>query len=144
MFPHPDEFHPAADMVIEGVAFIAKFYRNDHSLTRRWRSPKSPGIRCDAWARRMESVQHLRTRIETRIDLTELSSLGLDDGLPSRQQARLIGMRDVAAQAANTIRRILRTCEVENREELWELVDKLEFAADQLEALAFGEAYVTR
>ena len=143
MFPHPNQFCPAADVVIAAVALITKFYRNDHTLTPRWRSPTSPGVRSAAWVRRMESIQHLRTRIERRIDMTELASNGHDDGLPSRQHARLRGMRDAAKESANTLRRILTNprFELRNREALWELVDALENAADTLDALAYGELY---
>ena len=143
MFPHPNQFCPAADVVIAAVALITKFYRNDHTLTRRWRSPTSPGVRSAAWVRRMEYVQHLRVRIESRIDMTELASNGCDDGLPSRQRARLRGMRDAAKESANTLRRILShpRYKLRNREDLWDLVDNLESAADTLDALAYGELY---
>lgn len=143
MFPNPKYFSPAADVVIAAVALIAKLYRNDQRFTRRWRSPASPCIRGEAWARRIEAVQRLRVRIERRIDLTELSSRGWDDGLPSRQQTRLRGMRVIAEQSANTLRHILRTCEVEDPNSLWDLITDLECAADRLDALAYGEIHAT-
>ena len=143
MFPHPELFYGRAETVVYGVAAVAKFFSNDHRFTRRWRSPASPGIRSAAWKVRMEYVQHLVQRISRRIDLTEISSRGLDDGLPSRQSSRLRGLRDVAQETANTIRRrILSNRNVCDRQGWWEMVEQLEEAADQLEALAFGEFHV--
>ncbi len=136
-FPTPSVFEPAADVVIGAVALIARLHRNDMRLTRRWHSPSSPGTRAEAWVRRVEQIQQLRCSIERRMDLTELASRGIDDGLPSRQQARLRGMRDAAEQAANTLRRILRDPDLEGRQQLEELIDQLEDAAFLLDELAF-------